>query len=236
MECLPVTRLPESPEWSYEIKLDGYRAQAIQTASGVRLRVSLSAGFTVPAERMIALVKEHGLEGVVAKRLDSRYEAGRRSGAWQKLRVNLSQEFVVGGFRSGTNGVDSLVLGFIREAPPLTREQRAKLPKSRNQYVVQPRELVYCARVRAGFVGYQAQARRPAQAAHHKAVPVRQFAGGNSRSAGSRAHGREDARVRVGQTSISGHYCERSRARDRPASSPFAPNRTAGVDRSAAAD
>jgi len=32
MELLAVTRLPEGPEWSYEVKLDGYRAQAIQGA------------------------------------------------------------------------------------------------------------------------------------------------------------------------------------------------------------
>jgi ATP-dependent DNA ligase len=25
MECLPVTKLPEGAQWSYEIKLDGYR-------------------------------------------------------------------------------------------------------------------------------------------------------------------------------------------------------------------
>jgi bifunctional non-homologous end joining protein LigD len=81
---------------------------------------------------------------VIAKRLDSRYEAGRRSGAWQKMRVNLEQEFVVGGFTPGTYGFDSLVIGFYRDAPPLTSAQRAALPKSRRQYVVQPRELVYC--------------------------------------------------------------------------------------------
>jgi ATP-dependent DNA ligase len=28
MDCLPVPRLPEGPEWTYEIKLDGYRLEA----------------------------------------------------------------------------------------------------------------------------------------------------------------------------------------------------------------
>jgi bifunctional non-homologous end joining protein LigD len=42
-------------------------------------------------------VKAQGLEGLVAKRRDSRYEAGLRSGAWQKMRVNQGQEFVIGG-------------------------------------------------------------------------------------------------------------------------------------------
>jgi ATP-dependent DNA ligase len=25
MDCLPVSKLPEGPKWTYEIKLDGYR-------------------------------------------------------------------------------------------------------------------------------------------------------------------------------------------------------------------
>jgi bifunctional non-homologous end joining protein LigD len=36
MELLAVARLPEGPEWSYEVKLDGYRAQAI---NGAHLRL-----------------------------------------------------------------------------------------------------------------------------------------------------------------------------------------------------
>ena len=43
---------------------------------------------------LIRSVKAQGLEGLVAKRRDSEYEAGRRSGAWQKMRVNRGQEFV----------------------------------------------------------------------------------------------------------------------------------------------
>jgi len=45
-----------------------------------------------------------GGEGVVAKRLDSRYEPGRRSGAWSKKRINIGQEFVNGGFTPGSKG------------------------------------------------------------------------------------------------------------------------------------
>jgi ATP-dependent DNA ligase len=37
MECLPVSRLPDGPGWEYELKLDGYRAQAIRDRAGVRL-------------------------------------------------------------------------------------------------------------------------------------------------------------------------------------------------------
>ena len=38
---------------------------------------------------LIRSVKAQGLEGIVAKRLDSRYEPGLRSGMWQKMRVNV---------------------------------------------------------------------------------------------------------------------------------------------------
>jgi bifunctional non-homologous end joining protein LigD len=41
---------------------------------------------------LIRSVKAQGLEGIVAKRVDSRYEPGQRSGAWQKMRVNQGQE------------------------------------------------------------------------------------------------------------------------------------------------
>jgi ATP dependent DNA ligase domain len=37
MDCLPVTRLPEGPEWTYEIKLDGYRLEAVQSAGRTTL-------------------------------------------------------------------------------------------------------------------------------------------------------------------------------------------------------
>ena len=30
MECLPVTKIPVGPEWTYEIKLDGYRLEAVR--------------------------------------------------------------------------------------------------------------------------------------------------------------------------------------------------------------
>jgi bifunctional non-homologous end joining protein LigD len=57
-------------------------------------------------------VRELGLEGVVAKRADSRYEPGRRSGAWVKVRFNLRQEFVVGGYRPAGDSFDSVLTGY----------------------------------------------------------------------------------------------------------------------------
>ena len=221
MECLMVSTLPEGKDWSYEIKLDGYRAQALCDSSGTQLlsrngkdlgkrfpaivnalakalphgsivdeelvaldaegrpsfsllqnsatsgatfvffafdllalagvdltrrplserqaslskafkqddMVQLSQGFQIPAKQMLEMVRSHGLEGVVAKKLSSFYEPGRRSGAWSKMRVELSQELVIGGYTPGTHGIDAVLTGFYKG-----------------------RDLHFCGSVRNGFV------------------------------------------------------------------------------------
>jgi bifunctional non-homologous end joining protein LigD len=61
----------------------------------------------VPAHRegdgaaLLEATSAQGLEGVVAKRLDSPYEPGRRSSAWIKIKNRPSQEVVVGGWLPG---------------------------------------------------------------------------------------------------------------------------------------
>jgi len=50
---------------------------------------------------LLAATKEQGLEGIVAKRLDSLYEPGRRSGAWIKIKNVMRQEVVIGGWTPG---------------------------------------------------------------------------------------------------------------------------------------
>jgi len=37
MECLAVAKLPDGVQWLYEIKLDGYRAEAMRSEGGVNL-------------------------------------------------------------------------------------------------------------------------------------------------------------------------------------------------------
>lgn len=64
------------------------------------------------AKQVIDAVARIGLEGVIAKRKDSRYEPGERSGAWVKLKLDTQQEFVIGGFRPGAHGVDALLAGY----------------------------------------------------------------------------------------------------------------------------
>jgi DNA ligase D-like protein (predicted ligase) len=220
MECLPVSKLPEGLEWTYEIKLDGYRLEAVKNAGQVTLysrrrnvlnekfqyiatalddlpdstvldgelvaidsegrtdfnllqnfrsaelqihyyafdvlvhkgkdqtklpleerravlnkitprndHIGLSVVERGSAAQILKFVKQHGLEGVIAKRADSVYEPGKRSGAWTKTRINLGQEFVIGGYTPGTQGFDALIVGFYRG-----------------------KDLMFAARVRAGFV------------------------------------------------------------------------------------
>jgi DNA ligase D-like protein (predicted ligase) len=219
MECLAVPRLPDGPQWVWEIKLDGYRAIAVKgrdtilysrngknfnmrfpqiaealrdlpadtvidgevvaldesgrpdfhrlqhfTAEASRIRyfvfdlvilrgrdltglplserrelmktfklhsprIRLSEQFHISADDMLAAVRQQQLEGVIAKRSDSLYEAGRRSGAWVKMRINKGQELVIGGFIPGPHGVDSIIIGYYSA-----------------------KDLFYVARVRNGFV------------------------------------------------------------------------------------
>jgi bifunctional non-homologous end joining protein LigD len=50
---------------------------------------------------MLEASRRAGLEGIVAKRVDSPYEEGRRSPAWLKIKNRLRQELVIGGWMEG---------------------------------------------------------------------------------------------------------------------------------------
>lgn len=71
---------------------------------------------------LLAASFERGLEGVVAKRLDSAYFPGRRSEAWIKVKNIRSQEVVIGGWKPGegrrADTLGSLLLG-VQGAPGL---------------------------------------------------------------------------------------------------------------------
>ena len=73
--------------------------------------VQYAAPLEAPLADLIHSVKALNLEGLIAKRLDSRYEPGQRSGAWLKMRVNRGQEFVIGGYTVGTTTFDALIFG-----------------------------------------------------------------------------------------------------------------------------
>ena len=50
------------------------------------------------AKTLLDEVQRRGLEGLIGKQRGSKYEAGRRSGAWIKLKASNEQEFVIGGY------------------------------------------------------------------------------------------------------------------------------------------
>ncbi len=55
-----------------------------------------------PGQEVLAASAAQGLEGVVAKRLDSTYAPGRRAGTWVKVKNFRRQEFVIGGSLAGS--------------------------------------------------------------------------------------------------------------------------------------
>jgi len=63
--------------------------------------VSLSEGFD-DGDALYEVAKEQGLEGVIAKRLDSAYKPGRRTRDWLKIKTENADEFVVAGYTRGT--------------------------------------------------------------------------------------------------------------------------------------
>ena len=73
-------------------------------------------------------MKAQHLEGIVAKRLGSRYEPGLRTGAQQKTRVNQGKELVIGGYTPTGKNFDALIFGYY-----------------------QGNKLMYAARTRNGF-------------------------------------------------------------------------------------
>jgi bifunctional non-homologous end joining protein LigD len=76
---------------------------------------SVPPTFPGAATALHAATRAQGLEGVVVKRLDSRYEPGRRSDCWVKVKHLQRQSAVVGGWKPGEGGragrIGSLLLG-----------------------------------------------------------------------------------------------------------------------------
>ncbi|MGH2843339.1 MAG: DNA ligase D [Solirubrobacteraceae bacterium] len=64
---------------------------------------------------LLQATREHGIEGVVGKLLDSPYRAGRRSPAWVKVKNSMRQELVIGGWTLGkgsrADDLGALLLG-----------------------------------------------------------------------------------------------------------------------------
>jgi bifunctional non-homologous end joining protein LigD len=85
----------------------------------------------------LAATAEHGLEGILAKRLDSRYRPGGRGGEWLKIKNVNRQELAIGGWLEGKGGrsgrIGALLMGYYEQQED------------------GPRELRYAGRVGTGF-------------------------------------------------------------------------------------
>src|SRR6266536_3550982 len=119
--------------WGYEFKWDGVRIIAYVHSGQVRLmsrtdrdvtgsypdldgpHVRTPPWFAGGGADVLAASAEQGLEGVVAKRLESPYLPGRRSPAWRKVKPVRTQEVVIGGWKPGEGRragmIGSLLLG-----------------------------------------------------------------------------------------------------------------------------
>jgi bifunctional non-homologous end joining protein LigD len=67
-------------------------------------------------DALLEQARKLGLEGLIGKKAHSHYEAGRRSGAWIKLKTHMEQEFVIGGYSDPTGGrqhFGALLLGYF---------------------------------------------------------------------------------------------------------------------------
>jgi len=74
--------------------------------------IRFSETLDASVSELMAAARSNGLEGVVAKRRDSSYKPGDRSGAWVKVRANRAQELVVGGYIPGSTTFDSILVGY----------------------------------------------------------------------------------------------------------------------------
>lgn len=241
MLLLRTEKLPEGPDWAYEIKLDGYRALAFKTGGKLQLRsrndndfalrypsiakalaslpddtavdgeivaldaegkpsfnalqnygsskadlifyvfdVMVLAGKDVMGEPLrqrrellknkvltkldepiryspaleasladlVHSVKAQGFEGLVAKRRDSKYQPGERTGAWQKMRVNQGQELVIAGYTPSSKNFDALVIGYYEDGKLMyaARTRNGFTPASRAELFkkLKPLEIKEC--------------------------------------------------------------------------------------------
>ena len=105
MKVVPVTYMVFDLLWQ-----DGHsllKVQYVERRSRLaKLKLAGDSWQTPPFEKgggqaMLQASAQAGLEGVMAKRLDSPYEPGRRSGAWLKIKNRNRQELVIGGWLDG---------------------------------------------------------------------------------------------------------------------------------------
>ena len=75
------------------------------------------------ATRILDAARHEGWEGLILKQMDAKYESGKRSPWWRKVKLEHEQEFVIGGYTRPTAGVDrefgALLVGYYDDAGDL---------------------------------------------------------------------------------------------------------------------
>ncbi len=87
--------------------------------------------------------KAQGLEGIVAKRLDSQYEPGRRSGAWLKIKNHAGQELIIAGYTRGEGNRSGSIGALLTGHFDITAAEAARLRR--------PQKLNYSGKVGTGY-------------------------------------------------------------------------------------
>jgi bifunctional non-homologous end joining protein LigD len=82
----------------------------------VRRGESVRCG-SAAARKLFERARDEGWEGVLLKRVDAPYAAGRRTPDWRKVKLDREQEFVIGGYTAPTQGaardhVGALLVGY----------------------------------------------------------------------------------------------------------------------------
>jgi bifunctional non-homologous end joining protein LigD len=174
------------------LHLDGQRTTGLPYRRRRALLEALAlAGpaWQVPAMRvgggrdLVQATREQGLEGVIAKRLDSPYRPGERGGEWLKIKNVRRQELVIGGWLPGEDGragrVGALLMGYYEPCSDTSSPGE----RSRRSQQDNVGGLRYAGRVGTGFdeaeltrLGRElaARTRRGSPFAKHGVQPPRQ--------------------------------------------------------------
>ena len=131
LQCYNIPGAKKPPLFYYAfdlINLEGRDLTAVPLArrkalaqtllADVSPAIRFSASIKAESERVMREMKARGLEGLIAKRSGSKYQPGRRSGAWVKFKWTNEQEFVIGGYsppRGARTHFGAILVGYYED-------------------------------------------------------------------------------------------------------------------------
>jgi bifunctional non-homologous end joining protein LigD len=107
----------DGEDWKHR-PLHERKARLEKLLKGVKAPLFLSANLPGTTAAIWKQIQKQRLEGVIAKRRDSVYETGRRSGEWAKIKSINQQEFVIGGYtepQGGRSHFGALLIGVYQD-------------------------------------------------------------------------------------------------------------------------